>query len=206
MPSLLSFFRVIGRSASALAAALSLSLFIADICAKDSDFSWWRRLKVLDLEGNPLPIAGRALVVIFISPECPVSNGYVPVLNQLFTEFTSRGIAFVGVYADPTLDVAALRTHVKEFSIAFSTVDDRHHALVHETGATYTPEVFVFSPDGRVLYRGRIDDRVGDFGEARPAATRQELREVLQKIATGERGPFPGKPGFGCTIAQEVKS
>jgi hypothetical protein len=111
----------------------------------------------------------------------------------------------VGVYVDPTLALPALRRHAADYHLAFATADDRVQRLVRATGATYTPEVFVFSPDGARLYRGRIDDRVGDFGEARPAATKQDLREVLSALATGQAGPFEDHPGFGCAIPQPVK-
>jgi hypothetical protein len=76
---------------------------------------------------------------------------------------------------------------------------------VRLAGVTYTPEVCVFAADGTRLYRGRIDDRVGDFGTARPTAVRQDLREVLAALTRGEGGPFPDGPGFGCAIPEEVK-
>jgi len=55
-----------------------------------------------------------------------------------------------------------------------------------------------------VLYRGRIDDRVGDLGFARPAAAHDDLRDVLEAIAAGKAGPFPGKQGFGCFIPERA--
>jgi hypothetical protein len=100
---------------------------------------------------------------------------------------------------------SALRRHVKDYHIAFATADDRAHRLVRAIGAGYTPEVFVFTRDGALLYRGRIDDRVEDFGVARPAATREELREVLAALVAGKPGPFENHRGFGCSIPEHVK-
>jgi thiol-disulfide isomerase/thioredoxin len=165
---------------------------------------WWRQLAVRDLAGLPLAPASRRIVVVFISSECPVSNSYIPVLNPLAADFSRRGFAFVAAYVDGESDLAALRDHAKSYAISFATADDRQHRLVRAAAATLTPEVAVFSEDGVVLYRGRIDDRVGDLGFARPSATHDDLREVLEAIAAGKPGPFAARPGFGCFIPERV--
>jgi AhpC/TSA family protein len=165
---------------------------------------WWRQLSITGLDGAPLVPASRRIVVVFISGECPVSNAYIPVLNQLAAEYSHRGFALVGAYVDPEAGLPSLREHARSFAIAFATADDREHRLAHAASATITPEAVVFSEEGAVLYRGRIDDRVGDLGFARPAATRNDLRDVLEAIAAGKPGPFPSKPGFGCFIPERV--
>jgi hypothetical protein len=166
---------------------------------------WWAKLEVRDLAGAVSQPDGRWLVLVFVSPECPVVNANIPTLNALATEFASRGVGFVGVYSDSTLDLPALRQHAAEFQGGFAAVDDRSQRLVRFLGATYTPEVFVFArDDGRLLYHGRIDDRVEDFGRARPVATRQDLRDVLTALVAGRLGPFENRPGFGCAISQPV--
>ena len=192
-------------SAVALLAALGSSVFAAPAVAGAQSDDWWQRLEVRGLDQRPLLGNGRWIVLVFISPECPVANASVPVLNALAKEFAPRGFFFVGAYADPNIPLTALQQHEREYSLAFSTADDRRQLLVSTTGATYTPEAFVFARDGALLYRGRIDDRVGDFGAARPAAVRQDLREVLAALATEKSGPFKSQPGFGCSIPEPVK-
>lgn len=167
--------------------------------------SWWHELALRDLAQQPLPVPTQPLVVVFLDPECPIANGYMPVLNALASEFTPRGISFLGAYSDPMLKPEALRTHRREFKINFAIADDRGQRLVRFAGATYSSEVAVFAADGTRLYRGRIDDRVGEKGAMRPAATRHDLRDVLVRLAAGERGPFTGVRGFGCAIAVPVK-
>lgn len=159
-----------------------------------------------DLHGTPIPLHARWLVLVFLSPECPIANAELPVLNALAAEFSPQGFDFVGAYPDPTLEPAALQRHAAESHLAFVAADDRTQQLVRATGATYTPEVFVYAiSDGALLYRGRIDDRARGFGTVRPTATRQDLREVLTALVAGATGPFPTQKGFGCAIATEVK-
>lgn len=166
---------------------------------------WWGPLQVRDLRGSPLTPAARWIVVVFLGQECPVSNASIPVLNRLAAEFAPRGFAFIGAYVDPTADLAALRAHAADYSIGFATADDREHRLARAAGATYTPEVAVFSAAGARLYRGRIDDRVGESGAARPAAAHQDLRDVLSALSSGSPGPFPGRTGYGCAIPEAVR-
>src|ERR1700712_958360 len=178
--------------------------FSGAIVADEIMPGWWSHLGVHDLNAAPVSANGHWIVLVFISPECPVANASIPVLNALKAEFAPEGVDFVGVYADATIDLPTLRRHATESNLGFTTVDDRNHRLVQLTGATYTPETFVFSNDGTLLYRGRIDDRVTDFGSSRPAATHQDLRDVLRTLTAGKPVPFASRPGFGCSIPAEA--
>lgn len=184
---------------------LLLTACLLGIRSEAAETEWWKNLAPRDLAGAPIAAPGRWTVIVFISPECPVANASIPTLNALTTEFTPHGFGFVGVYADPAIDLATLRRHTEEYHLKFATTDDRTHKLVRAIGATYTPEVFVYANDGTLLYRGRIDDRVEELSAARPKATREDLREVLAALVAGQPGPFANRPGFGCAISEPVK-
>lgn len=160
----------------------------------------WGKLGLRDLDGRPLNPAGRWLVVVFLSPECPVANAEIPVLNALAADFGRSGVSLVGAYADPALATDDLRRHVRDYRLGFPVADDRRQQLKRAAGATRTPEACVFNRAGELLYRGRIDDRVEDYGAARPRATQEDLRNVLTALLAGQTGPFRFQPGFGCAI------
>lgn len=180
--------------------ALGILALAPAATAMDAAAGWWQKLDVRDLDGAPLHPGGRWIVVVFLSPECPVANASIPVLKALAAEFAPHGVSLIGAYADPALDLAALHRYVSEYRLGFATADDRAQRLRRATGANYTPEVFVYSREGALLYRGRIDDRVTDFGAARPVAAHEELRAVLAALTAGQPGPFENRPGFGCSI------
>jgi hypothetical protein len=165
---------------------------------------WWGHIQVRDLNGAPLNPAARWYVVIFMGQECPVSNESIPVLNKLSAVFAPKGFVFVGAYVDPTADLETLRAHVADYAVSFPTADDRGHRLVKIAGAVYTPQVAVFSDKGVLLYKGRIDDRVGSGGASRPAAVHQDLRDALVAIAAGSTVSINGSRGFGCAIPEAV--
>jgi hypothetical protein len=173
--------------------------------AREASPGWWEQLEVRDLRGAAVTPGGSWIVLIFLSPECPVANAGIPVLNALAKEFAPRGFDLVGAYSDPALKLSVLREHAAESRLAFAVADDRAQHLARATGAAYTPEVFVFSRAGALLYRGRIDDRVRGFGPARPVAAHEDLREVLTALAAGRTERFRDRPGFGCTIPNAVR-
>lgn len=178
-----------------------LGLFLlVTVSVRAAEPGFWAKLELRTVTGDAVAPSGHWVVVVFISPECPVANADIPVLNALAVEFGPRGFVFLGAYADPGFELADLRRHAADYKLGFPAVDDRRQHLLRAAGATQTPEACVFTAAGELLYRGRIDNRVEDFGAARPRATREDLREVLAALAAGRPGPFPHAPGFGCTI------
>ena len=148
------------------------------------------------------PAGTRAIVYLFTSTDCPISNRYAPEVRRLAETFAPRGVAFRLVYPGRGQSADAIRDHLSAFAYA-GTVDafrDDDFALVKFSGATITPEVAVIV-DGKVAYRGRIDDRIVDLGVERPAPTTHDLADALTAILDGRTVPHPVTQAVGCYIA-----
>jgi hypothetical protein len=161
-------------------------------------------LRLLDLDGQRVdPFAGEAAarVFLFVRGDCPISNRYAPEMSRIFDDYAPRGVRFSLVYPDPDEQAADIRRHVAEYGYPFGALRDPEHSLVALAGARITPEVAVYRPDGRLAYRGRIDDRWADFGKSRPAATRQDLREALEAVLAGRPVDPPTTDAVGCYIS-----
>jgi hypothetical protein len=142
----------------------------------------------------------RAIVLFFKTVDCPLSNGYVPEMNRFHQEYTQRGVGFYAVEADTTLDLSDVRKHAKDFGFTFPVLIDKQQVLGHLSGATATPEVAVLSNTGRVLYLGRIDNRVEDFDKRRNVVTEHDLRDALEAVLAGRAVPRPRTKVVGCAI------
>jgi len=147
----------------------------------------------------------RATVLLFVTNDCPITNSYAPEIKRICDEYSARKIAFYLVYADPELKASDVRQHVKEYRLPCAALLDPAHRLVHFTQAAVTPEAVILAPDGRRLYRGRIDDRYIDFGRARFAATTHDLREALDAVLQGRPVPHPIVKAVGCSIPGAVR-
>lgn len=160
---------------------------------------------LVDLDGRPAdPLAdgAAATVFLFVRTDCPISNRYAPEVRRLWEEHAPQGAAFYLVYPDPTEPVAEIRRSTEDFGYPFPALRDPEHRLVARTGATVTPEAAVFDADGRMVYRGRIDDRWASLGRPRAAPTKRDLDEVLAALAAGERLVPRTTRAVGCFIPQ----
>jgi hypothetical protein len=157
-----------------------------------------------DLAGElqqPLNVGkNKAAVVIFVLHDCPISNKYAPEIQRLAGEFAPQQIRFYVVHVDPELGDEDARKHAKEYGYKLPVLIDRKHELVRHLKATTAPEAFVLGPEGKVLYRGRIDDRYVGVGKARQQVQRQDLRLALKSIVEGKNVEIAETKPIGCYI------
>jgi hypothetical protein len=159
---------------------------------------------VFDLAGHaidPFDVTdAKAIVCIFVSTDCPISNRYAPEIRRVEEAFARSGVRFWLVYADPYTSSEAIRNHVREYRLPQQVLRDPRHALVRLAHARVTPEGAVFLPGGRLVYHGRIDNRYADLGKERPEASQHDLEEVLKAIVQGKPVPYSTGKAVGCYI------
>lgn len=148
--------------------------------------------------------AGRhAIVLLFVSTDCPLSNRYVPEMNRMVSDYAPRGVVFYAIQGDATVPLNQVRAHVKEFAYTFPYLLDPEESLAAYTGATTTPEAAVLAPSGEVLYLGRLDNRLEDFGKERVQVTQFDLRDALDAVLAGKPVPHPRTKALGCAITRK---
>jgi peroxiredoxin len=142
----------------------------------------------------------RAILLFFVTTDCPVANSYVPEMNRIHDAYAGRGVRVYAVQADTTVADSAAAAYARDYRYGFPLLLDPHQLLVQLSGATITPQAAVLAPDGRVLYLGRIDNRVVDFGKQRSQATEADLREALDQVLAGKPVAHPFTKSIGCAI------
>ncbi|MEP7015178.1 MAG: redoxin family protein [Verrucomicrobiota bacterium] len=140
----------------------------------------------------------KALVFIFVLADCPICNFYASELRRLRQAFPQ--IDFYLVYADPDIAVNEARQHSKDYNFGFPGLLDPAQQLVRKSGATRTPEAAVFSPEGKLLYRGRIDDRYVDYGKRLDHPRQRDLQNALESIVQNKPAIWPKMAPIGCFI------
>jgi hypothetical protein len=161
---------------------------------------------VLDLAGHALDpfvdAQAKAIVLIFISTDCPISNRYAPEIRRVEEQFARSGVRLWLVYADADTSAETIRKHLKDFRLPQQILRDPRHVLVRLAQARVTPEGAVFLPDRRLVYHGRIDNRYADLGKERPEATQHDLEEVLKAVVQGKPVPYSTAKAVGCYIPE----
>ena len=145
------------------------------------------------------PHGEKAVVLLFIRSDCPISNRYAPELQRLYKEYSSRGVEFHLVYPESGLTTTAMEAHRKEYGYTIPALLDGRHQFVNRAGARITPEAAVFI-QGKLIYLGRIDDLYADLGKARREAQHHDLEEVLSAVAAGKSIQPHETKAIGCAI------
>ena len=164
----------------------------------------YNAIHVRDVNGRdrtPLAMtANRAVVLLFVTNDCPIANSYAPEIQRIQKAYASAKFDFYLVYVDPALSAKAAKQHARDYSYTFPALLDRTQVLAKFTGATVTPEAAIVGAGGKVLYRGRIDDRYVDFGKSRPQPTIRDLRNALDAVAQGKPVPPATGRAIGCFL------
>jgi len=182
---------------------LSGTLFgCSDVQAQEKDAPG--PLVVSNFEGvkvRPLEVKGqKAVVFLFLMHDCPIANSYAPVINTLYRDFERHQVAFYLVYAEPGLSAAVAKRHVKEYGLLCPALLDTTQTLAKRFQATISPEAFVVSPDGKILYQGRIDDRFISFSNKRHQAGVEDLRLALYAVVEERPIAVTRTKAVGCFL------
>lgn len=143
----------------------------------------------------------RATVLVFWATQCPCVRRYQARVEALAQAYADRDVAVVGVdsNADDTLeDIARV---AQRRGVTMPVWQDAGGRLAKVLGARSTPTVVVLDRDGRVRFRGWLDN------ERLPGERDREpwLEQALDGVLTG--APYASKsPTWGCAITRSLKS
>jgi len=159
--------------------------------------------KLTDLGGKPVAFADArgkiATVVVFVSFECPVSNSYAELLNDLARNNAEKGVKVVLVC--PTTDAPSdVAKAAAGFKLAMPVLLDAKKELAAGLKAKTTPESFVLDGEGQVRYRGRIDDAYSARLKRNPIITTHDLADALAAVIAGKPVARAVTTPVGCAI------
>src|SRR5262245_41385766 len=85
----------------------------------------------------------KAIVVVFLSFDCPVSNGYASTLIDIHKRYSSKGVAFVAINASDDLSAKDVVKKAKEYDLPFTALKDDKFKAADAFQARIAPEAFV---------------------------------------------------------------
>ena len=137
---------------------------------------------------------------VFLSTECPVSNGYIKALNELSAKFAMSGkaVEYFGVVSDPTVSRMQAAKHFAEFKAEFPILFDASGLLAQALKPSHVPEAFVLDRDGKLVYRGAIDNSWEAIGRRRPKAEKEFLFDAITSASRGTSVVVAETKPVGC--------
>jgi hypothetical protein len=148
--------------------------------------------------------SAKAHVICVLGCECPVARFYAGRLELLSKEYEAKGVRFIAVMGLIQDDVAKIQGFIRDSEISFPVVRDDEQVHLVNLRATRTPEVFVLDQNGKVVYRGRIDDQMAP-GVKRNQPSTNELTDALDAVLADRPVASPVTDAAGCLIALQKK-
>lgn len=144
----------------------------------------------------------KVLVVVFTCNHCPYAKAVEDRLVRFQADYYDRGVRVVAInsnddqgYPEDSFENMVKRAKEKGFN--FPYLRDESQDVARAYHAACTPDPFVFGPDRKLVYNGRIDDSWKDESKV----TRHDLREVVDALLEGRAPNLPEVvPSMGCSI------
>ena len=137
----------------------------------------------------------KAIVIMFIATECPVSNDYNSRMEKIYNDYKEKGITFLGINSNKAESVERIKEHAEEKGLSFTILKDEKNIIADKFGASFTPEVYVLNSDFNIIYHGRIDN-ARDESEV----VTKDLENSLNEILAGKEVSKKETKAFGCSI------
>lgn len=147
----------------------------------------------------------KAIVLVFVTTDCPIANYYQPTLSRLAEEYAKQGVRFFLLHADRDTKRAEAAEHAKQFKSKAPVVLDIDQTIAKRVDARVTPEAFLINRDGRTVYRGRINDLYADYGKRRRKPTKHDLKDAVDSLLAGKKIEIPETKAIGCYIPYPKK-
>ena len=99
-------------------------------------------------------------VWVFLAPLCPICQDYTYYLNALHEQWSAAEnpqVELVGWFPNPTVTDEAIAEFADRYAVEWEMARDTV-GWSEAVGARFTPEAALVSPDGEVVYRGRVVD------------------------------------------------
>lgn len=186
---------------SALLLATSLSACGPE--EKQPELEDIERLALRNLQGKEV-VMGSLLdslnVLYFFAPECPLSENYCLSANLLQEKTAGRAVRHLVVVPGSYYSAGAVDSFRRQFDLRVQVVRDTSWALTRALAARVTPEVFIFTNDQKLLYRGAIDNWVFALGKKRQRITEFYADTVVMAALNGKPLEAGSTRAIGCTI------
>jgi peroxiredoxin len=147
---------------------------------------------------NLATFAGKIVVLEWTNPECPFVQAHYQkhTMTNLAAKYKGDGVEWIAINSSHDDTIAANKTWATQQSISYPILDDASGAIGHAYGATNTPNMYIINKDGKLVYKGAIDnDPNGDRADKINYVDR-----ALTEILADKSVSVPETKPYGCTV------
>ncbi len=144
----------------------------------------------------------KGMLVMFICRHCPFVKHVQGELARIGRDYEGRGVGIVAISANdvtshPEDSPTKLAYQARELNFNFPYLFDQSQDVARAYDAQCTPDFFLFDGEGKLVYRGQLDD-------SRPGndipVTGKDLRAALDALIAGQPISTDQRASIGCNI------
>ncbi|MBK8943831.1 MAG: redoxin domain-containing protein [Ignavibacteriae bacterium] len=142
----------------------------------------------------------KAIVLMFISTGCPVSNDYNKRMEEIYNTYKNKNVVFLGINSNKNESIEEIKEHAKENNLTFTILKDENNVVADLFEASLTPEIYVLDSSLSKVYHGRIDDSKNEKN-----VESKDLQNSIDEILANKEVSVKNTKAFGCSIKRVEK-
>ena len=187
---------------------LSFTLLLSTIFAGELEIGSsipLANIKMMDISGKMISLNDvkmkNGLLVNFSCNTCPWVVAWQDRYNALAEESNKNKIGFITVNPNTRIrdrgeGLSDMREFAKKYGHDFLYTLDKEAKLATAFGATKTPHIYLFNGEGKLVYRGAIDDNA-----RKPKKVKNKyLSNAINAVANGKNINLAETKALGCAI------
>ena len=144
----------------------------------------------------------KGALVMFICNHCPYVKHVADELARIGNEYPAKGIGVVAIQSNdienyPDDGPEKMKAEREQRGYKFPYLLDKDQSVAKAYRAACTPDFYVFDSEGKLAYRGQLDDSRPNDGKE---VTGRDLRVAMDNVITGSSPQGDQKPSMGCNI------
>jgi peroxiredoxin len=190
-------------------ALVMLCVFSTLKAAEPQDPNVANAFTLSDQNGKEVKLAdlikkGQIVVLEWINPECPfVKAHYAPdtmTMKKLADKYTQNNkVTWLAVNSSHFTTPQQNQEFVKQHGLSYPILLDNSGNVGKSYGAKTTPHLFIIDADGKIVYRGAIDN--APLGK-KPAQGEyvNYVEKAVDELLAGKAVSVPQTKPYGCSV------
>ena len=152
-------------------------------------------------DGKPVSLAdykGKTVVLEWINKDCPFVQRHhaAKTMENLADKYKSKDVVWLAINSSSSATNEIDKKTVETFSLSYPVLNDSAGSVGRAYGAKTTPHMFIIDKEGKLAYKGGIDNDPQGTKANRTNYVAQALDELLagKPVSTPETKPY------GCSV------
>lgn len=155
-----------------------------------------------DTDGKTVSLsdhAGKIVVLEWFNPDCPYVQRWYNEggMNKVYDKYKDKDVVWLAINTTAGHSVDADKKAMERWKISRAVLNDSDGKVGRAYGAQTTPHMYIIDKEGRLVYRGAIDD---DERGSKGDKAVNYVGKALDELLAGESVSTPESRPYGCSV------